>query len=248
MNLIVDIGNTRAKIAVVDNREVVEQIVVEDVTSDIIADVTHRHTAIHQAIVASTRANAAQVAKMIEEYVERVVVFNPATTPIPIGNSYHTPETLGADRLAAAVGVAALYPERDAMIVDFGTAITIDYVTGGVFRGGNISPGVTTRFRSLADYTACLPFCSATDEVLEYGRTTKEAIEQGVMRGIKYETEGYISEFSAKYDKLCIIFTGGDAKYFVKRIKNAKFAKCDLVFCGLNRILEYNASIEDERF
>ena len=241
MNLIVDIGNTRAKIAVVDNREVVEQIVVEDVTSDIIADVTHRHTAIHQAIVASTRANAAQVAKMIEEYVERVVVFNPATTPIPIGNSYHTPETLGADRLAAAVGVAALYPERDAMIVDFGTAITIDYVTGGVFRGGNISPGVTTRFRALADYTASLPLCTATEEVLEYGRTTVEAIEQGVMRGVEQEIRGYVEDFLLKSCKNCTIFTGGDAKYFVKRIKNAIFADCEPVIFGLNRILEYNA-------
>ena len=241
MNLIVDIGNTRAKIAVVDNREVVEQIVVEDVTSDIIADVTHRHTAIHQAIVASTRANAAQVTKMIEEYVERVVVFNPATTPIPIGNSYHTPETLGADRLAAAVGVAALYPERDAMIVDFGTAITIDYVTGGVFRGGNISPGVTTRFRALADYTASLPLCTATEEVLEYGRTTREAIEQGVMRGVEQEIRGYVEDFLLKSCKNCTIFTGGDAKYFVKRIKNAIFADCEPVIFGLNRILEYNA-------
>ena len=241
MNLIVDIGNTRAKIAVVDNREVVEQIVVEDVTSDIIADVTHRHTAIHQAIVASTRANAAQVAKMIEEYVERVVVFNPATTPIPIGNSYHTPETLGADRLAAAVGVAALYPERDAMIVDFGTAITIDYVTGGVFRGGNISPGVTPRLRALADYTASLPLCTATEEVLEYGRTTREAIEQGVMRGVEQEIRGYVEDFLLKSCKNCTIFTGGDAKYFVKRIKNAIFADCEPVIFGLNRILEYNA-------
>ena len=241
MNLIVDIGNTRAKIAVVDNREVVEQIVVEDVTSDIIADVTHRHTAIHQAIVASTRANATQVAKMIEEYVERVVVFNPATTPIPIGNSYHTPETLGADRLAAAVGVAALDPERDAMIVDFGTAITIDYVTGGVFRGGNISPGVTTRFLALADYTASLPLCTATEEVLEYGRTTREAIEQGVMRGVEQEIRGYVEDFLLKSCENCTIFTGGDAKYFVKRIKNAIFADCEPVIFGLNRILEYNA-------
>ena len=43
---------------------------------------------------------------------------------------------------------------------------------------------------------------------------------------------------------LLIIFTGGDAKYFVKRIKNTIFAKYDLVVCGLNRILEYNAKTE----
>ena len=66
------------------------------------------------------------------------------------------------------------------------------------------------------------------------------------MQGITHEIEGYISGFYAKNVKLSIIFTGGDAKYFVKRIKNAIFAKYDLVICGLNRILEYNAKTEQE--
>ena len=111
----------------------------------------------------------------------------------------------------------------------------------GVFRGGNISPGVRTRFRALHDYTSRLPQCEATDEILSLGRTTQQAIEQGVMEGITHEIEGYIRAFSLKNDKLTLIFTGGDANFFVKRIKNAIFAKCDLVLCGLNRILEYNA-------
>ena len=117
----------------------------------------------------------------------------------------------------------------------------IDLVENGVFRGGNISPGVRTRFRALHDYTSRLPQCEATDEILSLGRTTQQAIEQGVMEGITHEIEGYIRAFSLKNDKLTLIFTGGDANFFVKRIKNAIFAKCDLVLCGLNRILEYNA-------
>ena len=47
--------------------------------------------------------------------------------------------------------------------------------------------------------------------------------------------------FSKENDKKCIIFTGGDAKYFVKRIKNTIFADCEPVIFGLNRILNYNA-------
>ena len=133
---------------------------------------------------------------------------------------------------------------RDCLVVDFGTAITIDLVEGGIYRGGNISPGVRTRFRALHDYTGRLPECSPTDEEREYGSTTSQAIEQGVMQGITYEVEGYISNFLARNVKISLIFKGGDAKYFVKRIKNAIFANCELVICGLNRILEYNASIE----
>jgi type III pantothenate kinase len=107
---------------------------------------------------------------------------------------------------------------------------------------------VRTRFRALHDYTERLPECEPTQEQLIVGKSTREAIEQGVMQGITNEIEGYIRSFMQSNAKLSLIFTGGDAKYFVKRIKNAIFAKCDLVFCGLNTILEYNASTEEDIF
>ena len=120
------------------------------------------------------------------------------STPVPIGNAYLTPETLGADRLAAAVGAVELTGGGDCVIVDFGTAITIDLVTDGVFRGGCISPGLRMRFRALRDYTSRLPECSPTDIDTEIGRSTREAIEQGVMQGVRYEIEGHISRLTEK--------------------------------------------------
>ncbi len=245
MNLIVDVGNTRAKAVVMSAERVVESFVSESVTRPWIEAIVAKYSDIGRAIVSSTRGDAQQYCSLLSEFVDVVICFNPAVTPIPLGNEYHTPQTLGADRLAAAVGAAAMYPGCELMIVDFGTAITIDFVEGGAFRGGNISPGVTTRFRSLADYTACLPFCSATDEVLEYGRTTKEAIEQGVMRGVEHEIRGYCDDFSEKNGEKRIIFTGGDAKYFAMRIKNAIFADCEPVIFGLNTILNYNAEKQE---
>ncbi|MBR5133345.1 MAG: type III pantothenate kinase [Alistipes sp.] len=245
MNLIIDIGNTRAKAVVMNGLSLVESFVQESSTREWLEAIVHKHPAIRRAIVSSTRGDAALCCRELSTLVDYVVEFQPAATPIPIGNSYHTPQTLGADRLAAAVGAAAMYPDCDLLVVDFGTAITIDFVEGGSFRGGNISPGVTTRFRSLADYTACLPLCSATDEVLAYGRTTREAIEQGVMRGVEQEIRGYCDDFSKKNGEKRIIFTGGDAKYFAMRIKNAIFADCEPVIFGLNTILNYNAENEE---
>ena len=155
------------------------------------------------------------------------------------------PETLGRDRLAAAVGATVLYPGRNVLIVDFGTAVTIDLVTAdATFRGGCISPGMKTRFRALHDYTAKLPLCAATESEELAGLTTRQAIELGVMNGIAFEIEGYAARMRSQIEDLCVIFTGGDANFFVKRIKNTIFANCNLVFCGLNRILEYNASEE----
>ena len=236
MNLIVDIGNSRMKVVVMNDDTPCAEYVgaVGDVAW--LCSIVERHPEIRRAIVSASGGGEAAVYEALMQRVEYVLNFKSATTPIPIKNGYATPETLGADRLAAAVG-----GDCDLMIVDFGTAITIDYVEGGVFRGGNISPGVAIRFRALADYTARLPLCSATDDVLEYGTTTVEAIEQGVMQGITNEIEGYILSFLKKKTKKSIIFTGGDAKYFVKRIKNTIFADCEPLILGLNRILNYNA-------
>ena len=241
MNLIVDIGNSRMKAVVMQGNRVVAEYVSSGIDAQWVGSIAERHSEVRRAIVSSTGGHEREVADELQRHVDYVLCFEPATTPVPIANAYATPATLGADRLAAAVGGVELFPDSDILIVDFGTAITIDYVEGGVFRGGNISPGVTTRFRALADYTAKLPLCAPTEEELPYGRTTIEAIEQGVMQGVANEIEGYIDAFSKKKTKKCTIFTGGDAKYFVKRIKNAIFADCEPVIVGLNRILNYNA-------
>ncbi len=241
MKLIVDIGNSRSKVVVMRGMEVVKEFATESLVKADIEALVDEYPELRRAIVASTRGDGRQVSELIQSVGIDAICFDPATTPTPLENRYYTPTTLGPDRLAAAVGASAMYPGRDVMIVDFGTAITIDYVVGGAFVGGNISPGVTTRFRALADYTARLPLCSATEQVLEYGHTTQEAIEQGVMRGVEHEIRGYVESFLLKNCENCTIFTGGDAKYFVKRIKNAIFADCEPVVFGLSTILEYNA-------
>ena len=243
MNLVVDIGNTLIKVAVVERDEVVYMQHTESIEGIDFITLYERFPSLRRAIVASTAFPTADVAVLLRDKGFDVLEMT-SLTPVPIGNTYQSPETLGVDRLAAAVAAVEVMGCRDCLVVDFGTAITVDLVSDGIYRGGNISPGVRTRFRALHDYTGRLPECSPTDEELEYGSTTSQAIEQGVMQGITYEIEGYISHFSAQNVKITLIFTGGDAKYFVKRIKNAIFANCELVICGLNRILEYNASIE----
>ena len=234
MNLIVDIGNSFIKVAVVEHDEVLELRRYQSLEEFAVSNIVAEFPFLQRAIVASTAMVTREVAELLENWGLWVLEMTPAT-PVPIGNGYLTPETLGVDRLAAAVGAVSQVGES-CLIVDFGSAITIDLVENGVFRGGNISPGVEMRFRALHDYTKRLPKCEPTDEILE----------RGVMQGITHEIEGYISGFYAKNVKLSLIFTGGDAKYFVKRIKNAIFAKYDLVICGLNRILEYNAKTEQE--
>ena len=240
MNLIVDIGNTLVKLAVFDGGRIVAQRCVERLHPSMLGELLEGRRAA-KAVVASTRGEADDVVETVRPYADYLLEFT-SQTPVPVANAYHTPETLGRDRLAAAVGATVLYPGRNVLIVDFGTAVTIDLVTAdATFRGGCISPGMKTRFRALHDYTAKLPLCAATESEELAGLNTRQAIELGVMNGIAFEIEGYVVRMREQIDGLCVIFTGGDAKYFAKRIKNAIFADCELVFLGLNRILEFNA-------
>lgn len=241
LNLIVDIGNTMVKFAVMEGERIVVHQCAERFRASDAAALLAAWPGVRRAVVSSTRGDAEETADAVRSLGIECLEFTPRT-PVPIHNAYHTPETLGRDRLAAAVGAVELFPNEHVLIVDFGTALTIDLVTAdATFRGGFISPGVRTRFRALHDYTAKLPLCSPTEERLPLGVTTETAITQGVMEGIAFEIEGHMARIGAEFAGLRTIFTGGDAKYFVKRIKNTIFADQNLVFHGLNRILEYNA-------
>ncbi len=146
-------------------------------------------------------------------------------TEVPLRGTY---PTMGLDRIAGCVGALALYPERELFIVDFGTAITFDRVRrDGTFIGGAISPGMGMRLRAL-------------NELIEtQSAPTRDAIEHGVVDGITYEVEGYLHGLAAD---TTVIFTGGDADLFAKRIKNTIFVLPELVLVGLNRIAAYASS------
>ena len=243
INLIVDTGNTFHKIAVMDSENnILEERVVAELTEDIVDELFDRF-APSKAIISSTRGDAARSRELVAERVQYVLCLD-NSTPLPIAVDYDR-VTLGTDRIAAAVGAVELYgAEQSIVVVDAGTAITIDLVDHGTFKGGNISPGVDMRLEALNEKTATLPLCSpkALDgEAPQLGHSTADAIVFGVMEGIFYEVKGYIDDFSKKNSDILTIFIGGDAEYFVNRIKNTIFAGRKVVFCGLNRILEYNA-------
>lgn len=242
MNLAIDIGNTLAKLAVIDDGQVVDFQKTEKIDSAFVEKILEENPEIEAAIIVSTGEYETAWEQMLEKRMKRFIRFG-AETPIPIENGYATPQTLGLDRLAAAVAANALYPNSNVLIVDFGTAITVDFVSAeGRFLGGNISPGAATRFRALHHFTKRLPLCELDEESVRLlGNSTQTAIESGVVNGIVYEIEGYIRDLQQRYNNLRIIFTGGESDFFAKRLKNTIFATYDLVAYGLNRILEYNA-------
>ncbi len=242
MNLLIDIGNSRAKYAVAEcEGTIVELLAQDDFSKETVELLTSKHK-ISKAIVCSTRGSATEETESVREVVGDVLLFDAAVNT-PLKCNYSTPHTLGRDRLALAVGAYNNFKDHNILLIDCGTAITIDFVSeAGVFEGGMISPGVNMRFKALNQFTASLPLYHPQHENLDIARTTESAIVKGVMNGIYYEIEGYISHFRSKFEKLLVIFAGGDLKYFENRIKNTIFADQELLFRGLNEILEYNAN------
>lgn len=241
MNLAIDIGNSLSKLAIIDRGEVVDFLKTETLDIPYLEELLEHYPAIEAAILASSRPSDEAVESWLRGRMKRFIRFD-SGVEVPLRNAYRTPQTLGPDRLAAAVGAHGLYPDSPVLVVDFGTAITIDLVSAeGEFLGGNISPGARTRFRALHHFTGKLPLRELTERTALLGGDSFEAIEGGVINGIVYEIEGYIRELEPRYEGLRIIFTGGDGNFFAKRLKNPIFATYDLVAYGLNRILEYHA-------
>lgn len=163
-----------------------------------------------------------------------------AETPVPLRNLYGSPETLGADRLAAAVGAASMFPGQNLLVADIGTACTFDVVSdGGEYLGGNISPGPGMRLRALNHYTARLPLVSGhADFIPGIGQTTVEALRCGAMRGVVAELLYYSDGGRSRR----IILSGGWAPEIAALLPDSveRVIAPHLVNQGLNQILKYN--------
>lgn len=163
---------------------------------------------------------------------------------IPVHIGYHTPHTLGLDRIAAVVGASMECPGQPVLIVDAGTCVTYDLLTAdGTFAGGNIAPGIRLRLLAMHEHTGKLPLIGDSGEIPEIGFSTETAMRAGAILGVAYEIEGYIARLTEAYPGLFVFLTGGDALKLAAKIKSRIFVNENLVLTGLNRILQENAKI-----
>lgn len=195
---------------------------------------------VDQAILSSVLPVPSDIIHFLQRFGNHFVELTPLTR-LPIQNCYKTPETLGQDRIAAVVGAMTLLPEQDLLVLDAGTALTLDLLTrDGRFMGGNISPGMRSRFRALHQFTGKLPLISEAEVWHEIGRSTEEAIRAGVLNGMILEMDGTIDALRKEFPHLKVLLTGGDAAFFERRLKNSIFVHSEITLIGLNRILRYN--------
>lgn len=253
MNLIIDAGNTKIKWAVYQNGQLLDKQIGSAWDDIDLPVLLSSFPDISNCMISSTRSEWIHLEEVMQSY--SISLFRLShLIPLPIQMTYNPPQTLGLDRIAGAAGAQLTFPDENVLIIDVGTAITYDLLSSeGLFLGGNISPGLEIRYRSLNRYTDNLPLLDYNEkfdvsELDLLGSSTEEAINAGVYNGILYEITGYINTLINKYNGLRVILTGGTAEYFVEKLKNPIFVDPNLVLKGLNHILEFQKGhrVDDE--
>ena len=234
-NLIIDIGNTRIKSALFKEGNVIWEETFSNLEQ---AKLAWNKLDFSKCLVSSVR--------WIEEELRREFNFDfhllTKSTPLPIQNGYASPETLGLDRLAAAIGGWQLSNGKGVLVVDLGSCMTFEFVDAqSTYLGGAISPGLEMRAKAMNQFTARLPLVEVGRKPESYlGDSTKSCMEAGIWYGIAYEIMGQIQAYRAEFPEIKVFVCGGDAQSFESLAKDHIFVVPNLVLHGLNCILNHN--------
>jgi type III pantothenate kinase len=238
MNLVVDYGNSAAKVGIFDHQNLLEKLVLR--SPEELRSYLTQSTATN-VLVSSVKEDADEILSWTTQAKKKFKLDH--QLPLPIANRYKTPNTLGVDRLAGVCGAQQLFPFQHCLVIDAGTCITYDFIDkDGNFLGGGISPGLAMRFKAVHTFTAKLPLISAKADVPLIGDSTETCIQSGVINGMVEEITGIIDRYRKKYEGLRVILCGGDSLFFENQLKASIFASPELVLVGLNSILNYNVT------
>lgn len=228
-HLLIDIGNTSAKIAVAEDGEVVHFERLEQSWTETFERLMQSYD------IESVRlCSVAQEDLLLKEALKTLdipVIWLTYNSRTIIKN---VPEGFGADRLAADIGAFSQRGGGTTLVVDAGTCITYDILSAdGSILGGAISPGVQLRLKAMHEHTALLPLFEAEKEAPLIGNDTKTAMMSAAVNGARFEIEGYIREIRRQYPDLKVFVTGGNIFGFSQDLREIVVYDPFLVFKGL---------------
>ena len=232
-NLLIDIGNTALKASWADSMTLgrTSRYQGENIMDFILSLISEAKP--ETLVLSSIRTLSQKDISVLQQNCGRLIYIDES-----VAGKYGIPTFLSPDRIASLVASRYLFKGRGCTVFDFGAMLTVDFLDkDGNYEGGNISLGCRTRFKSLNRYSRNLPLLEKQDHISEKGYDIDSSIYSGVISGIVFELQGYL----AQNPENIIVFTGGDAIYFAKRMKNSIFVVCNLVLMGLALIaLEYD--------
>ena len=232
-NLLIEIGNTAVKAAWSDRMTLGKTFRYQGEKSmEFILSLTKKEKP-GVMVVSSVYPLSEQDITLLEAECEKLLILDRNHKDILIEQGL--PTYLSYDRAASILASRYLFRGKGCTIVDFGTTMSVDFTSGeGLYQGGNISLGCRTRFKAINRYSRALPLVDTPENPDTVGQGEVSSIESGVVSGIVFEIEGYLN----LHPENIVVFTGGDANYFAKRMKSSIFVICNLVLMGLALIAD----------
>lgn len=227
-NLLVEIGNTAVKAAWAEGSVLGRTVRYQgEKVMDFIVSLADKQQPLMMTVV-SVRDISAEEEAGLKAVCQYLMILDPSH-PDKL-STYGIPDYLSYDRGSSLVAAKYLFKGKSCTVFDLGTTLTVDFIDAqGRYQGGNISVGCRTRFKALNRYSKALPLVDTPQDFPFPGNSVESSIESGIISGIMFEIEGYIRSNPDN----TIIFTGGDAIYFAKRMKNSIFVVCNLGLMGL---------------
>ena len=207
MNLIVDIGNTLIKIGLFSGDKLVKIFYYSFDSIKTVSKLKRRHVKIENIIISDVTDTIKKNKALLSE-VPRQILLN-HKTPLPFANNYRTPATLGTDRISLVAGAMKFFPGKNVLVISAGTCITYDFINSKKeYRGGSISPGLHMRLAALNHFTARLPLVNPGKISMLTGKTTRDSMLSGVINGIAYEMDGFITDYRKNFHDVKVILSG----------------------------------------
>lgn len=206
MKLLIDIGNTSAKIAVADNYNIIFTERINEPWTDVIQRLLKSYPL--QRCIISNVAAADPTLDVALSTCGIPTLWLSDTTDCALRS---IPKGYGADRIAADLGAYAQAKGRTILVIDAGTCITYDLIDkDGHILSGVISPGIELRLKAMHEHTALLPLLSPDFDTPLMGNDTKTHMMSSAIHGTRFEMEGYIRTLAAQYPDLIVFITGGN--------------------------------------
>jgi len=241
MNLVVDIGNSHIKVACFKDGIIHKTLYKTHRQINTLIKYFYENE-FSKSIICSVVKQNNEIVTALKEVSGKLVIFDKNFRSKLI-NCYKTPDTLGNDRLAMAIGAQLKYPGKNVLIIDAGTCITFDFVSkNSEYLGGSIHPGIEMRFKSLNKYTDSLPLVTfQSDYSSLIGNDTKSSILSGVQTAVIAEVKAMINNYGREFSKVKVILTGGHCTYLADNFKRYIIVDRFFLFKCLHKILLLNA-------
>lgn len=210
--LLIDVGNTRAKAVVFDGTSLGPL----QVFPDEFVRPADLQGVLFASVASDDRINELKTHNGLDD-VPWTQLFS-AANAFGLQNCYDTPTTLGVDRWLAMLGAMSQYPQQDVLVIDAGTALTIDQVSAdGQHQGGWILPGLRMQHKAVTSHTAKV-FSREFDEAqLSFGKNTDQCLKHGILAGLC----GVIQQAARLSLTAQILLTGGDAEFLQHHLQQS---------------------------